>query len=268
MRIAIFGDVGGHYEPFVAALRTLGASETSLPSDLVVVQVGDLVHKGPRSEELVSLSDRMLSEYPQQWFQLLGNHEGHHVGGPKFFDGRTRRDWVLDKSARQTLRRWWLERKASMAVALRTDEHGDMLVTHAGLPRRLWRSLGEKDARGTALSLNSLSLKAAFAPGVMLGENGPAGVAWAHASVEVLSSWYGHPCPFAQAHGHSSAFWWSKGQWSTGTPPEIVSVATVDTQKRHVRVDLDKPFFGLDPGLGEWDPHFPLEPLIVHGEVL
>ena len=56
IRVAVIGDVGGHVEELRRELRALGASETGvLPDDLVVIQVGDLVHRGPDSEAVVRL---------------------------------------------------------------------------------------------------------------------------------------------------------------------------------------------------------------------
>lgn len=41
IRVAVIGDVGGHVEELRRELRSLGASETGvLPDDLVVIQVG------------------------------------------------------------------------------------------------------------------------------------------------------------------------------------------------------------------------------------
>src|SRR5262245_10556089 len=86
-RIAVIGDVGGHPGQLTDALRSLGAGGTrlSLPDDLVVVQVGDLVDRGPDSAGVLQLVSRYLDEQPAQWIQLLGNHEAQYVPGGVHF---------------------------------------------------------------------------------------------------------------------------------------------------------------------------------------
>ena len=48
-RVAVIGDVGGHADQLRKVLRELGAESEQLPSDLIVIQVGDLVDRGPDS---------------------------------------------------------------------------------------------------------------------------------------------------------------------------------------------------------------------------
>src|SRR6266511_2602052 len=88
-RIAVLGDLSGHLAPFVQALGELGVDVAAarVPDDLVVVQVGDLVHKGPDSDTIVALVDRLLDANPGRYLQLLVNHEDltrlnflHHIG--------------------------------------------------------------------------------------------------------------------------------------------------------------------------------------------
>jgi len=56
-RYALFGDIQGHAGPYAVALRALGVDVATgtVPDGLVVVQVGDLIHKGPESEATVEL---------------------------------------------------------------------------------------------------------------------------------------------------------------------------------------------------------------------
>ena len=79
--MAVVGDIGGHVDELHRELGRLGADPQTgrLPDDLTVVQVGDLVHRGPDSERVIALVDRYLREQPGQWVQLLGNHEAHYV---------------------------------------------------------------------------------------------------------------------------------------------------------------------------------------------
>ena len=68
-RIAVIGDVGGHLGHLRAALIALGADgdDLRLPSDLTVIQVGDLVDRGPDSSGVLDLVGRLLDDQPEQW---------------------------------------------------------------------------------------------------------------------------------------------------------------------------------------------------------
>ena len=101
MRHAVIGDVGGHAHDLWAEVERLGGDPRSgrLPDDLVVVQVGDLVHRGPHSEEVVAVVDRFLQRSPDRWLQLVGNHEAQYLREPAF----EWRQWV-NARARATLR--------------------------------------------------------------------------------------------------------------------------------------------------------------------
>lgn len=79
----LIGDVGGHLPFFEDALTAAGVSAGGVVSEgVVVVQVGDLVHKGPDSDACVSLAGKLLDRNPGRYVQLLGNHEAHYLGGP------------------------------------------------------------------------------------------------------------------------------------------------------------------------------------------
>ncbi|MGO9028167.1 MAG: hypothetical protein ACLQOZ_06025 [Acidimicrobiales bacterium] len=42
-----------------------------VPEGLAIIQVGDLVHKGPDSEGCVALVERFLLNSPGRWVQLV-----------------------------------------------------------------------------------------------------------------------------------------------------------------------------------------------------
>lgn len=78
-RLAVIGDVGGHVDQLRWALDWLGTTDGRLPPDLVVVQVGDLVDRGPDSVGVLDVVARLLTEQPEQWIQLVGNHEVQYL---------------------------------------------------------------------------------------------------------------------------------------------------------------------------------------------
>lgn len=266
-RVAIFGDIGGHYRPLLRALIDLGLDPEThrLPEDLTVVQVGDLIHRGPDSGKVLAFVDARLREQPEQWVQLAGNHEGMYLqGAPRFQWGES-----LNEAGENLLRSWWADGRMKVAVGLGT-EHGDILVTHAGLTLGLWRKIGEPtDVRQAVPALNALPETGPtllWRTGRMMG-GGPAvwlaGPMWAEAGPEVYASWLyaekdGTGVPFGQVHGHSTAYWWPKKTWQC--TPEVAARFVPTPRFRHLKgVIGGKPFTGIDPGFGrtaveQWAP--------------
>jgi hypothetical protein len=287
VRIFIYGDVGGHFDPFMESLERIGVDTAnwSVPPGMVVIQVGDLVHRGPKSEELVAWVDQALKvnrgDDHGRWVQLFGNHEGHHVGGPTFGENRggVWHDFELAPEAETTLKRWFHSRQAFMAAAIRrtdTEESRDVLVTHAGLAWHTWVGIGEPATiEGVARALNAQKVELAFAPGWLLGgyrparEGGvqPPGVAWASAAKEVYPSWEQRPCPFDQVHGHSTLWHWSKSQWFVDY--SIGANIERDGARRFTKwtTESGARFYCVDQALGQYLA-FDIEPLPMEGKLL
>jgi Calcineurin-like phosphoesterase len=192
VRIAVLGDLSGHLAPFVQALRELGVdvAGAEVPDDLVVVQVGDLVHKGPDSDAIVALVDRLLDANPGRYVQLLGNHEDQYLGGQRFYE-----QTPLAAGTVATLRRWRASGALRVAAAIRTTRGGSYLVTHAGLTRlNFLHHVATEDAGQAAEVLNGLvetRPKVIHATGVMLTDlrSGLAGPLWAEATRELYPGW-------------------------------------------------------------------------------
>src|ERR1700684_1930414 len=84
-----------------------------IPDDLLIIQVGDLVHRGPDSTGVVALVARMMAGSPDHWIQLLGNHEAQEgLGAPDFWHES------VTPGVRADLRRWVESNQATLAVAL------------------------------------------------------------------------------------------------------------------------------------------------------
>ncbi len=252
-------------------LRDIGADTITgtVPDDLVIVQVGDLVHRGPDSAGVVGLVDKMMTGSPGHWIQLIGHHEAQEgLGGPEFWHES------LTETLRAELRRWVDSAQARLAVALDTVEYGPVLVTHAGLTRQKWLAIGRPDdPAATAATLNrelAVDPGLAFAAGEMLGVKPrlPVGVAWASPR-ELLQSWDMEPLPFTQVHGHSSPRRWESGTWAPGLPRRTTARASTDERKRHS--DFSWPGGGhilcVDPDFGADAAAVPLVPLVLNGEV-
>jgi hypothetical protein len=80
-RIVAVGDVHGAYDRFVAILRTAGVIDDRLhwaAGKTHLVQLGDIVDRGPDSRKALDLMQRLEAEAPHaggQVHALLGNHE-------------------------------------------------------------------------------------------------------------------------------------------------------------------------------------------------
>lgn len=257
-RVAVVGDVGGHRDALVAELTRLGADPGTgeLPDDLTVIQVGDLVHRGPDSEGVVALVDRYLDRQPDQWIQLVGNHEAQYLRDPVF-------DWPerIDEAAADTLRDWWASGRMQVAVAVETP-HTGFLVTHAGLTADYWRDVldAPEDVHRVAEGLNELVVRGddvLFRAGEMLGNGRPttsAGPLWASAPTELVPSWIATRLPFSQVHGHTSIFDWQNHRHRGSA--EVTRRTTVDERAKHEITVLDGGLIiGIDPGHGRCAHH-------------
>lgn len=286
MNIFMYGDIGGHFIPFRESLiRDVGFDDESmaLPEDVVVIQVGDLVHRGPDSDTLVPFVDEIMSANPGQWVQLLGNHEAMHLGGPTFgqqINGKMVEFTVADETEK-ILTRWYASGQAKMAVAVErtSGEYAGrhMLVSHAGLTRQTWAAIGEPlTAAAAADTLNRQTALYAFAPGWLLGGYAqgagnaliPPSVAWASAAKEVYPSWEDRDSLFDQVHGHSGIYSWSNDSWYVDASIRA-RTETWKTKRFSRWTNLDGGyFFCIDQGLGADAPHFKVQPFKVEGEIL
>jgi len=266
-RVAILGDIQGRLDVLEDTLALVGVSQNcDWPEDLVVVQVGDLVHRGPSSPAVIALVDRLLEHSGGRWVQLIGNHEATYLPGGRW---HVPGDEHLPAETVATIRRW--QERGALQLAVATE---DVLVTHAGLTHRRWDALGRPaSARDAAAALNAELADdpaAAFRPGWMLAGEPSAdsdpGVIWTHTTRELYPGWMrAERVPFGQVHGHLSAFKWNRGLWEHTTPTELRRTATIDRVARHLTVLIDgQPFTGVDPGLGQYSTRG-LVPFVLDG---
>jgi hypothetical protein len=268
VKLALLGDVGGHLSLFADALHDLGVvvADGWVPEDLTVIQLGDLIDRGPDAAGCVALADRCMRASAGRWIQVFGNHEGNRIGGPRFWDEE------LDPIAEATLRRWWDDGDAYMAVAISSLQLGDVLASHGGIVRQLWEVLGRNDAATVAATCNrwvGCEPDLAFSPGALLRGTLP-GPAWAAAGEELYASWvHADVVPFSQVHGHSTVCDWRSSAPRRGTRKEIVQHLRIDGAARHEIVELgEKKLIGIDPAFGVDAGSATLQPYILHGDVV
>lgn len=270
VRALLIGDVAGHLDALRWALGAHGVDlvTATIPDGLVVVQAGDLVHRGPDSAGVIALVDRFLrGPHPDRWIQLIGNHEQPYLFDQPCVIGRE-----LDEGSVNTLRGWWADGLAHAATAITPDwtevalprrmrsvrPEGDILVTHAGLTHGAWADLGgpttaaaaaaaiNADARGPA----TVTLREGR---MTTGITDPAaGPLWAQAGAELLTSWDGTPdAPHLnQIHGHTTVRGWSQERWYPGAA-DIINrghlLADQDTKRELARIG-NRLIWGIDPG--------------------
>jgi hypothetical protein len=269
-RVAVFGDVGGQAAELRRALVALGADAGTLelPPDLTVVQVGDLIHRGPDSPGAVGIARTVMTAQPRQWVQLVGNHEAQYLAPPRFH-------WPerLPPDVTETVFEWWRTRRMRVAVAIGTDDGHEYLVTHAGLTEGYWRHFVGMPATAAlaARALNSMIGRLheswLFRPGVMVtgAVDLSAGPLWASAPDELLPSWLASSAsaPFDQIHGHSSTVdWVTRREYGR---PELAQLITEDARRRHATALVEgRRIIGIDPGHGR-RPAATWAPLVLKG---
>lgn len=269
VKTVVIGDVGGQLDALETALCEAGVvvSERRIPEEVRVIQVGDLVHRGPDSRGVVRLVDELMQENPGRWVQLMGNHEAQYCV-EEVFEWREK----LDDESIATLRRWWHDGVLELATTVPTGA-GSVLVTHAGLTAGCWRQLGEpQNAEDAATLINAargVERSVVWNAGAMLERwvRKDAGVLWAESGTELLMPWVERgEMPFSQVHGHSSAFEWSANRWRNEEVRRALrerAVSRADQQRRILKVNIGEHcVWGIDPGHGR-EPASRWQPLVL-----
>lgn len=261
---AVFGDVGGHYPVFLRALNRLGIhvagdSAYLIPENLTIIQLGDLVHKGGYSRELIRLVDFLMKKNNSNpdagtWIQLVGNHESQYIPGAPTF-------WPQEVNAKgiKTINQWWQDGSIRLHYVIPQSEGKDFVISHAGISRFLYmkglasniHSMSTETFYGYIESLQPKRMKEAAKAGWMLyGKlSSNAGIFWAETVQEVYETWRGLESPFHQIHGHVTPFSWDAEAFYPSVPDAIQTEIVLDTEKRHsIWEHNGVKFYGIDPG--------------------
>jgi hypothetical protein len=220
-RVAVIGDLAGHLGELRRELVRLGAHPETLrlPVDLTVIQVGDLIHRGPDSEGVV-IADEAIAAL---------------------------RSW------------WSAGRMRIAAVVSSPDEellvtHAGLTE---GFWRQALDS--PPQASHAAAAINSFigtHDRVLFSAGEMLGGGKPnlsAGPVWAGAASELIPSWLDSDqgMPFSQVHGHSMVVDWHRRQLRGDFGDRL----RIDEDAAHETIALPGGrIIGIDPGHGR-RPH-------------
>lgn len=257
----IIGDVGGHLDMFHTFLRESGVdiNEGVVPASVRVIQVGDLVHKGPESERCVALADRLLANNHGSYVQLIGNHEAHYLGGPSVSGRAGVRP--ISMSAQRTLHQWWDTGALQFAVCVPSAEYGNILVTHGGLTAGMWNELDRPEtAQEAADRLNALMSDPVlpFRPGALMTGvvDFSTGVLCPRTGAELAASWIREgTMPFTQVHGHEGVWHWPTNQFHSDVPNVVRELTVRNEQRRWCSVTVgDYELISIDCVLGETVP--------------
>ena len=128
---------------------------------------------------------------------------------------------------------------------LKKHELGPIVISHAGVTRSNWRSVGAKSASATVKSINKLvgsDLGKTSKPGKLVNEqvNRGSDVLWAEVNQELYSSWIGHDVPFSQIHGHAAPWNWATNSFWPDTPSSVRQRCLIDYENRRTVTWLGK----------------------------
>ncbi len=273
-KVHVFGDTGGHGIQLFSSLAEIGVDLENwiIPEDVLIVHLGDLIHRGPASNTLVAKVDRLMENNPGQWIQILGNHEFNHIeDGPDF--------WACNCSQTTiwTLNDWYDEERAVIAHGIegvlpqrwtegnrpqgQEELISSFLATHGGLTYPTWELIGSPTSATEAARLLQADKNWwADSVGEAMGMNvyGRVGPVWARAVGETFRFWeMGHrldgvSMPFGQLIGHSAPYDFARKQWFVTSSKEFRNTAKVSVEhRRTVSFVADSAIMCLDPGYGK-----------------
>ena len=288
---AVFGDVGGHYKPFMNALQSLGFDKKTfrIPANLTIIQNGDLVHKGKSSNQLVPLVDNIMranNSDPEagNWIQIFGNHEAQYfVGAPRFWN------MECDVHSIVMMNSWWRNKDARLHYVIEQNDGKPFIVSHAGVSHRLFyhaeshwnrvdtgepvdfaKNLATRTVADFSAWVDSLQPehmdRAAVAGAMLYGKISPhAGLIWAESVSEVYATWRGEQAPFHQIHGHVTPYNWSLSKFYPNVHEVFRRELVLDKRKRHSTWTNDDGtmFIGIDPGFSKSADRDTITPLIL-----
>lgn len=129
MKVLIVGDVHGCYYSFKKLLK-----EYWNPEDTLLVQLGDLVNKGPHSAKCLKKCIKLSKAYPHLVYFLIGNHEYilrenlRLYGVPKGMDV-LRKDMIKYNISNSTLM-IWIDGLSTVW------ENNNIHISHAGIGKK------------------------------------------------------------------------------------------------------------------------------------
>lgn len=245
---------------FNTILANAGVVNYRIPKDTIVIQLGDLVHKGPSSAECVNIAQKLINTNPENYIQLVGNHEAHYLGGVELY-GRVGVEKIPNETI-DILKTWWGNDIMKVAYSSPT-QYGDVLFTHGGLTKSLWQELKSPATAAKAeAALNLLkqgSEEVVFREGKLTLGGEPrfnVGPLNARTGAELAYEWLRQDSmPFSQVHGHETLYWWVDDRWHDDVPLVVRDVAKIDKNNKRTHIQIgEKHIFSIDPAFSVQPP--------------
>ncbi len=128
MDLLIVGDVHGCYHTFKSLIEDHWKA-----GDELLIQIGDLVNKGPHSGQCLSYWKKLEKKYPDHTLLIRGNHEQFLINGGEFLKetikGTTLEESIIAAGMKVSKVQKWLSQKPLKW------ENDYLLVTHAGISK-------------------------------------------------------------------------------------------------------------------------------------
>lgn len=287
----VFGDTGGHFRQLHKALLEIGMTEDYfLPKDIHIIHLGDLVHKGLYSSDILRMIDEVRSLNPGQWTQMIGNHEAQYLGGYVFWEKR------VDEPGRKILTKWYnegflkfvhvisplnnnnnnvnVQNNSRNVLTMKTlnkdySTNKPIVFSHAGISFPFWEDyLMNYYVKDFDKVVEDLNFQQIHQPGIMLGEKfdaySPVGPVWAHGVDEVWLLWKAiiNQIPvqahFNQIVGHIAPYMYERKMFYPGTHENFKKVAELN-ENEHLTIaplNEDKNNKNNNTWMGFMDPGY------------
>lgn len=149
MNLLVIGDVHGCYY----TLKEL-VDKYWNPENEFLIQVGDLINKGPNSAQCVKFMRKLQKKYPYQVFVLKGNHEVRYLTyqslpGRSGSIDRTKKDFIKHDVNIRKLTYWLQDLPYKW-------ENQDILITHGGISKSVTNPYAASNPRGVIHNRSAL----------------------------------------------------------------------------------------------------------------
>lgn len=149
MNVLIVGDVHGCYHTFKQLVE-----EHWKPGEEILIQIGDLINKGPHSGECIKYWRKLEKKYPNHTVFIRGNHEQFLINGGGFLKesvkGTTLEESIEQAGVKVAKVQKWL------AKTPLKWENEHMLITHAGIGKFVVDPYDVKDREGVLFNKGAL----------------------------------------------------------------------------------------------------------------
>lgn len=151
MRLLIIGDVHGCSHTFKKLVE-----EHWIPEEEFLIQVGDLISKGPHSGSAVKYALKLQEEYPYSTHFLMGNHEHYALK----YAGSPGRNKIVDQTMASIQKSKLDSKRVIQWINQRPMkwENPYVLITHAGVALNCRTPFAPTNPRGVLFNRSDLEL--------------------------------------------------------------------------------------------------------------